>query len=187
MKHCVIAIRESLDESISISKSCCCDAFLITRLKPSVSDIIHDCTRKEVSILKNDTKASSQIIFLNIVDVNSIISYFTILNIIEPVDKISNCSFSCSGTSDKCNLLSRCSIHFNIVKYHFVRIIAKVNSVKCYITSKSCVLCTTAVLCRLLPSPHLSIFFSLNKLIVLVVSYIYKLNETFVNLRLLVT
>ena len=65
--------------------------------------------------------------------------------------------------------------------------ILAVNSVKCYITSKSCVLCTVTILCRLLPSPHLSIFLCLDKLIVLVVSYIYKLNETFVNLRLLIT
>ena len=52
----------------------------------------------------------SEIRFLNLVNVDSIITDLAVLDIIETVDQIGDRRLTCSGRSDECNLLSRFGI-----------------------------------------------------------------------------
>lgn len=65
-------------------------------------------------ILQYDTERVAQVIF-DLVDVDAIVADFTILDIVETVDQVCDRGLSGTGTSDKCDLLTRCCIEVYIV------------------------------------------------------------------------
>ena len=54
-------------------------------------------------ILQYDSKRSSQIVLLDLININSVITDLTILNIIETVDQIGNRRLTGAGRTDECN------------------------------------------------------------------------------------
>ena len=120
------------------------------------------------------------------INIDTIISYLTILYIIESVNKIRNRSFTSTCASYKCYLLTWSCIHSDIMKHHLVRIISKVYTIKGNITFKSSVFYWLAIHSWSFPCPHHSIFLSFCKLFICIILYIYKFNAAFVCFRLLI-
>ena len=84
--------------------------FLIRCIQFTVADIIRHRTGKEVGILQYDTKWMTQIIFFDLIDIDTIVADLAVCNIVETVDQIGDRRLTCSGRSDECNLLSRFGI-----------------------------------------------------------------------------
>lgn len=127
-QHRIISLRQSLNKSISIGKFCCRVDFFIISIQFSVADVILYSSCKQTSILENDSKRSSKIRFFNLLNINSIISDLTILNIIETIDQVRNRRLSGSGRSYKGNLLPRTRFQFDIMEYDLSSVYPKSTS-----------------------------------------------------------
>ena len=72
------------------------DISLICSIQFTVADVFFNSSCKQVSILKYDSQRTSQVILLNLGNVDSIVTDFTFLNIIETVDQICDRCLSCT-------------------------------------------------------------------------------------------
>ena len=127
----------------------------------------------------------TQIVLLDLVDIDSVISNLTVSYVIETIDKIGYCRLSCTGRSDKRDLLTRCSIKIDIVKNRMSFFICKVDVMELNITFKFNICCSSVRLVEMFPSPHSRSFFTLSKLTVDHLG-IDQGNITFVSLRNLI-
>ena len=109
------------------------------------------------------------------VNINSVISYRTVGNIIETIYKVGNCSFTRTCRTDKRNLFAVVGIQCYIMQYDFFGIISEINIKEFNFTRKTCVF-NTAVLLNFFPSPHICLFFRFNNIVVSVVLNIDKCN-----------
>ncbi len=71
-----------------IGEFCRCDHLLVRGVQLAIPDIFHHGCRKQMRILQYDTKGTAQVCFLDLIDIDVIISDLTILNIIKPIDQI---------------------------------------------------------------------------------------------------
>ena len=83
-----------------------------------------------MGILKNHTKRATEIRFLDLIDVNAVITDLSVCNIIETIDQVGNGSFSGASGSYKSNLLSGFGPKTDIMQNDLVICIAKVYVIK---------------------------------------------------------
>ena len=79
-----------------MSQSCCLVYFLICGIQFTVADVFFNSSCKQVSILKYDAQRTSQVILLNLGNIDSIVTDLTFLNIVETVDQICDGCLSCT-------------------------------------------------------------------------------------------
>ena len=126
-QHCVIALRQTHNESVRIRQFCCCYNLILRRIELSEGNIFSYRSRKQMCILQNNAKRSSQVILFDLSNVDLIVTNLTFLNIIEAVDQIGNGCLSGSGRTDKRDLLTRLCKQRYIVQNNFIRVVAEIN------------------------------------------------------------
>ena len=89
-----------------ICKLCRRNTFLVGGIELSVTDIIHHRSRKEINVLKHYAERTAKVALLYLVNVYSIVSYLTVVNIVETVDKVGYRRFTRSRSAYKGNLLT---------------------------------------------------------------------------------
>ena len=149
----MITIRQSSDKAIRIRQPGSCNNFLICGIQFSITDILHNGSSKQISILKNDTHGTSQITLFDLIYIDAIITDLTILNIIETIQKIGNCRLTGTRGADKCNFLSWLRIHLHIVKHDLVITISEVNAIQNNITFQFDIICFASGFVKMLPCP----------------------------------
>ena len=139
-----------------------------------------------MGILKNDTKTSSQICFLYLVDVDAVITDFSVLNIIKTVNQVGDSCLSCTGTSDEGKLLSRSCKHLDIMQYNLFIRITEVNTLKFYIAFQLHKFQLAGFLIDSLPCPFFGTFFTFHKFSLCIFLHIDQCNRSLVGLRLFI-
>ena len=181
----MITIRQSSDKTIRIRQPGSCNNFLICGIQFSITDILHNGSSTQISILKNDTHGTSQITLFDLIYIDAIITDLTILNIIETIQKIGNCRLTGTRGADKCNFLSWLRIHLHIVKHDLVITISEVNAIQNNITFQFDIICFASGFVKMLPCPASCTFLGLNQLTILFF-HIYQGHISVIYLRLLV-
>ena len=148
-----------MDEGVCVGKFCSCNDLFIGGIKFSVTDVFHDSCGKQVCILQYDAEGMTQIVFFNLIDIDTIVADLTILNIIETVDQVRDRSLSGTGTSDKSNLLTRCCVEVYIVEHDLIRVITEINIIKDNIAFQLDIIDTAVSLMCVFPCPHTGTFF----------------------------
>ena len=64
----------------------CGNAFLVGGIQPTVTDILHHRTGKQVGVLQHHRQATAQIVLFDPANVNTIIGDGALLNIVKPID-----------------------------------------------------------------------------------------------------
>ena len=154
----LIAIRQSPDKSIRIRQFSRRDHLFIRSIQLSVTDIFHNRIRKQLRILKNNPQRPTQICFFDLVDINTIITDLSILDIIKTVDQIGDRGLSCSGRTNKCNLLTRFCKELDIMQNHLFLIISKIHTIKYHITFQRLISCCIIRFVVMFPCPVTCMF-----------------------------
>ena len=83
-----------------------------------------------MSVLKYNTQGTTEVRFTDLVDVDAIVTDFTILNIVETIDQVGDCGLAGSGGTDKGDLLAGIGKKFYIVKHDLIRVVAEIHAVE---------------------------------------------------------
>ena len=153
-----------MDKGVGVGKFCRCNDFFIGGVKFSVTDVFHHGCGKQVCILQYDTERVAQVIFFDLVDVDAIVTDLTILDIVETVDQVCDRGLSGTGTSDKCDLLTRCCIEVYIVEHDLIRVITEIDIIKDYVTFQLDIIHTAVCLMGMFPCPHTGALFGFDDL-----------------------
>lgn len=70
-------------------------------------------------ILQYNAKGMAQVSFFDLVDVDTVVTDFSILNIVETIDQVCDGCFTGTGGADKRNFLSRGSVEIYVVQNNF--------------------------------------------------------------------
>ena len=169
-----------------MSQSCCLVYFLICSIQFTVADVFFNSSCKQVSILKYDSQRTSQVILLNLGNVDSIVTDFTFLNIIETVDQICDRCLSCTCGTYESKFLSRLGEEADVFQNNFVRVISECNIFESDISCQFCI--SNGAICRMwmFPCPHACSLFAFCDIAVGILSCINKFYVTFILFRLLV-
>ena len=89
--------------------------FLVGGIKPSVADILHDRSRKQVCVLKNHGDVAAQLVPLNMADINAVDGDGPALDIVEAVDEVRDRRLSGSRGTHEGDLLSRPRVEADIL------------------------------------------------------------------------
>ena len=81
----------------------------------------------------------SQVILLDLGDIDSVIADFTFLNVVETVDQVGDGSFSCTCGAYESQLLSGLCKEADILKDYFIRVIAEGYILEADISCKFCI------------------------------------------------
>ena len=152
-------------KAMCICKLCRRNHFCIRSIRLTISNIIPYCSGKQMRILQNDAQRLSQIILLDQLDINAIIRDRPLLYIIESVDQIGNCGFSCTCSTDKCHLLTTLSIQLDVIQNLLILMIAKIHIIKNDISNQRNILHST-ISSRMPPRPFSCRLLTLNQLTV---------------------
>ena len=87
-----------------------------------------------MSILQNDAEASAQVCFFDLVDVDSIVADFAVLNVVESVDQVGDGCFTCTSRTNESDLLTWFCVQRKIMQNHFVFVITKAHIVETNVT-----------------------------------------------------
>ena len=87
-----------------------------------------------MGILQYDTQRLPQIRFFDLVDIDAVITYLTILNIIETVDQVRDRGLTGAGGAYECDLLTGFCIHLDVMQHDLVIIVAEVHIVEYHFT-----------------------------------------------------
>ena len=79
----------------------------ICRVKISVTDVVTDCSSKQVGILQYNTEGTTQIVFFNLCNIDAVVADLSFLNIIKTVNQVGDCCLTGTGGTYKCQFLSR--------------------------------------------------------------------------------
>ena len=120
-----------------------------------------------MGILQNDTKRVAQIVLFDLIDINAVVADLALRHIIKPIDQIRDGCLSCSGGTDKSDLLTRCRVQIHIVQYDLIRIIAKVNVIEHHIAGQFHIIHAAIRLMDVLPCPQTASLLTLNQLSIL--------------------
>ena len=75
-------------KAMCICKLCRRNHFRIRSIRLTISNIIPYCSGKQMRILQNNAQRPSQIILLDLVDVDTVVADLAILNIVETVNQV---------------------------------------------------------------------------------------------------
>ena len=80
-----------------VRKLCCGNAFLVGGVKASIADIVHYCSGEQVGILEHKSQGAAEVRLLYFVDIDIVVAYFSVLDIVEAVDKVRDGGLSGTG------------------------------------------------------------------------------------------
>ena len=186
MQHGVVSLRQTSDETVRVRKSCRCIDLLVRSIKLAVADILHDCIRKEVSILQNDTERSAEVRLFDLIYVDRIIADLTVLNIIEAIDQVGDSRLAGTGGSDKCNFLSRLRIKLDIVEDHLIVVITEIHAVHDDVSLLKLIGRGAFRFVEMLPRPSSRMLLRLGDVSVLIDDRVHQHDIALIILRLLI-
>ncbi len=89
-------------------------ALFVGCVKPAVADIFHNRAREKVGILQNHAQTAAQIVFIDGLYIESVVSYRPRLNVVKPVYKVGNRSFSRARRAYERDFLTGLGVKRNI-------------------------------------------------------------------------
>ena len=105
-------------------------------------------------ILKHDAQRAAQVVLLNLVDVDAVVTDFAVLNIVEPVDKVGDGRLARAGRADERDFLPRRRVELDVMQHQLVIRIAEIHVIHDDIAFKLAVLRFARVLVRVFPRPQ---------------------------------
>ena len=156
-KDRVIAVGKPADEAIGICQLSCTYALFVCGIELAVADVLHDGSREEVSVLKDNAQTAPEVGLFDLVDVDFIEADLAVLDVIEAVDEIDYRCLSRSGASYEGKLLAGVRIHLDVVQDHLLRVVAEVHSVEGYRAFELSVGHGAVGLMRMLPGPDVGV------------------------------
>ena len=135
-QNSVIPIIQVLHKGIHVSNTGSFKNFLACRIGTAIGNIFSDSPCEEMGILKHDTKRATKRIFLNQLDINTIISNHTRLDIVETVNQVGNRRLTSTCRTDKGNLLPLVCIEINVMKDLFLTIVREINVLEDHISDQ---------------------------------------------------
>ena len=139
-----------------------------------------------MGVLEHHAQRPAEVAFFDLIDINIVIANLTILNIIETVNQVGNGRLSCTGGSDKGNLLSGIGIHFNIMQNHLVIRIAEIHTQKLHRTLQLSIGGGAFGLVIMFPGPFSGSLLRLRQAAILARFGIDQHNVSIIHLRLLI-
>lgn len=115
LQNRVIALWKPHDKGMGRCHLRCLNDLLVCGIKPSVADILHDRSRKQVGILKNHGDMAAQLVPLNMADINAVDSDGPTLDIVEAVDEVRDRRLSGSRGTHEGDLLPRPRVEADIL------------------------------------------------------------------------
>lgn len=115
LKNGVIALWKPHDKGMGRCHLRRLNDLLVCGIKPSVADILHDRSRKQVGVLKNHGDVAAQLVPLNMADINAVDGDGPALDIVEAVDEVRDRRLSGSCGTHKGDLLSRPRVEADIL------------------------------------------------------------------------
>ena len=122
-----------------MSQPCCLIYFLICGIQFTIADVFLDSSCEQVRILKYDSQRTSQVIFLNLGDIDSVVTDLTFLNIIEAVDQVCDSCLSCTCRTYESKFLARFCEEADVFQNDFIRIVSECNVFETNISGQFCV------------------------------------------------
>ena len=115
LKNGVIALWKPHDKGMGRCHLRRLNDLLVCGIKPSVADILHDRSRKQVGVLKNHGDVAAQVVPLNMADINAVDSDGPALDIVEAVDEVRDRRLSGSRGTHEGDLLPRPRVEADIL------------------------------------------------------------------------
>ena len=143
-----------------MSQSCCLVYFLICRIQFTIADIFPNSSSEQMSILKYNSQRTSEVVFLNLRDVDSVVTDLTFLNIVETVNQVCDGCLTGTGRTYESKFLSWFCKETDVFQNYFIRVITKSNIFETYISCQLCVAYRTVCGMRMFPCPHTCSFFA---------------------------
>ncbi len=138
---------------MGIGKLCRCNDFFVCGIQLSIADIVCNGAGKQMGILKNHTQRPAQIRLFDLVDVDAVVTDFSILNIVKPVDQVGDRRLPRAGGAHESHLFSRIGIHLDIVQHDFIIRIPKIHAVQHHVSLQLLVGNGSFCLMGMLPCP----------------------------------
>ena len=121
---------------MSVCYLCSLNALLIRGVQPAVADVVHNRSCEQMGILQNHAERTPEIRLLHPADVDAVIGYLALVNIVKAVNQVGNGGLACAGGADKCDLLTLLGVERNIVKHGLDTIVAEIHIVKLDLADK---------------------------------------------------
>ena len=86
-----------------------------------------------MGILQHDSERVAQVIFFDLVDIDTVIADLAVLDIVETVDQVGDGRLSGAGAADKGNFLTRRSVEIYVVKNGLLWNIAEIDIIKYHV------------------------------------------------------
>ena len=115
LQNRVIALGKPHDKGMGRCHLRRLNDLLVCGIKPSVADILHDRSRKQVGVLKNHGDVAAQLVPLNMADINAVDSDGPALDIVEAVDEVRDRRLSGSRGTYEGDLLPRPRVEADIL------------------------------------------------------------------------
>ena len=122
-----------------MSQPCCLVYFLICGIQFTIADVFLDSSCEQVRILKYDSQRTSQVILLNLGDIDSVVTDLTFLNIIEAVDQVCDSCLSRACRTYESKFLARFCEEADVFQNDFIRIVSECNVFETNISGQFCV------------------------------------------------
>lgn len=115
LQNGVIALGKPHDKGMGRCHLRCLNDLLVGGIKPSVADIFHDRSRKQVGILKHHGDVAAQLVPLNVADIDAVDGDGPALDIVEAVDEVRDRRLPGSRGTHEGDLLSRLRVEADIL------------------------------------------------------------------------
>ena len=115
LQNRVIALGKPHDKGMGRCHLRRLNNFLVGGIKPSVPDIFHNRSRKQMRILKHHGNVAAQLVPLNMADINAVDGDGPALDIVEAVDEVRDRRLSGSRGTHEGDLLSRSRVEADIL------------------------------------------------------------------------
>ena len=115
LQNRVIALGQPHDKGMGRCHLRRLNDLLVGGIKPSVADIFHDRSRKQVGILKHHGDVAAQLVPLNMADINAVDGDGPALDIVEAVDEVRDRRLSGSRGTHEGDLLPRPRVEADIL------------------------------------------------------------------------
>lgn len=115
LQNRVIALWKTHDKGMGRCHLRRLNNFLVGGIKPSVPDIFHNRSRKQMRILKHHGNVAAQVVPLNMADINAVDGDGPALDIVEAVDEVRDRRLSGSRGTHESDLLSRLRVEADIL------------------------------------------------------------------------
>ena len=129
-EHGIVALGKMRDEVVRVCNLCSFDAVIVARIKPAVTDILHDSTREKVRILKHHAERTPEVTLFDAAHIYAVIGYLARVHIVETIDKIGDSGLARAGRTDKGDLLPALCIERYIMKHGLFAVVAEIHIMK---------------------------------------------------------